>query len=55
MPQMMPLNWLLLMMFFMTIFFLIMNLFYFNKIFKPFMNKNSMKNLLNHSKPNWTW
>nr|YP_010554701.1 ATP synthase F0 subunit 8 [Ceratopsyche trifora]UYO79334.1 ATP synthase F0 subunit 8 [Ceratopsyche trifora] len=56
MPQMMPLNWLLLMMFFMSLFFIIMNLFYFNKNFNPLINKNKMKNYLkSDNKYNWLW
>nr|YP_010554740.1 ATP synthase F0 subunit 8 [Ceratopsyche columnata]UYO79386.1 ATP synthase F0 subunit 8 [Ceratopsyche columnata] len=55
MPQMMPLNWLMLMMFFMILFFIITNLFYFNKNFNPSNNKKNLKNYFNTNKTNWQW
>nr|YP_010554688.1 ATP synthase F0 subunit 8 [Hydropsyche simulata]UYO79321.1 ATP synthase F0 subunit 8 [Hydropsyche simulata] len=54
MPQMMPLNWLMLMMFFMILFFIITNLFYYNKNFNPSNNKK-IKNYFNINKTNWQW
>nr|UYO79256.1 ATP synthase F0 subunit 8 [Hydropsyche sp. XG-2022] len=55
MPQMMPLNWLMLMMFFMILFFIIMNLFYFNKTFNLTIIKMNNKNYLNVNNNNWLW
>nr|YP_009729996.1 ATP synthase F0 subunit 8 [Argopistes tsekooni]QHX99901.1 ATP synthase F0 subunit 8 [Argopistes tsekooni] len=51
MPQMMPLNWLMLMLFFIIIFYLFNNLIYFNTMY---MKKNikTMKKSLNF---NWKW
>nr|YP_010586267.1 ATP synthase F0 subunit 8 [Ceratopsyche fukienensis]UZZ44029.1 ATP synthase F0 subunit 8 [Ceratopsyche fukienensis] len=55
MPQMMPLNWLMLMMFFMALFFIFMNLFYFNKTFNPSMKKMMKPLLLNSNNNSWLW
>nr|APX40918.1 ATP synthase F0 subunit 8 [Phyllotreta cruciferae] len=39
MPQMMPMNWLMLMMYFIMFFYLILNLNYFFIKYQPFKNK----------------
>nr|YP_010554649.1 ATP synthase F0 subunit 8 [Hydropsyche formosana]UYO79282.1 ATP synthase F0 subunit 8 [Hydropsyche formosana] len=54
MPQMMPLNWMILMMFFMGLFFIIMNLFYFNKTMSINSSKKSSMNF-NLKNNNWKW
>nr|YP_009776026.1 ATP synthase F0 subunit 8 [Aulacophora indica]QAY81967.1 ATP synthase F0 subunit 8 [Aulacophora indica]QJA26351.1 ATP synthase F0 subunit 8 [Aulacophora indica]QRI59116.1 ATP synthase F0 subunit 8 [Aulacophora indica] len=51
MPQMMPLNWLTLMLMFILIFYLFNNLIYFNFTNKPKLMKIK-KNILKYS---WKW
>nr|YP_010692538.1 ATP synthase F0 subunit 8 [Argopistes capensis]WBV77020.1 ATP synthase F0 subunit 8 [Argopistes capensis] len=51
MPQMMPLNWLTLMIFFIIIFYLFNNLIYFNTIYMKKNTKTTKKMLT----LNWKW
>nr|APX39696.1 ATP synthase F0 subunit 8 [Exosoma lusitanicum] len=51
MPQMMPLNWLTLMIFFISLFYLFNNLNYFNYIYKVKAIQTDKKNV----KYNWKW
>nr|QAY82045.1 ATP synthase F0 subunit 8 [Acrocrypta assamensis] len=51
MPQMMPLNWLLLMIFFILIFYLLNNLNYFNLIYSNYNTNFNIKKYTN----NWKW
>nr|YP_010953250.1 ATP synthase F0 subunit 8 [Aoteapsyche colonica]WMQ76515.1 ATP synthase F0 subunit 8 [Aoteapsyche colonica] len=53
MPQMMPLNWLILMMFFTTLFIMFLNLFFFNKKFSPYCKIKSINS--QSSFLTWMW
>nr|YP_010554675.1 ATP synthase F0 subunit 8 [Hydropsyche rhomboana]UYO79308.1 ATP synthase F0 subunit 8 [Hydropsyche rhomboana] len=53
MPQMMPLNWLMLMLFFTLLFIIFMKLFYFNKNF--IMIPNLKISSLSSFSMNWSW
>nr|APX40216.1 ATP synthase F0 subunit 8 [Psylliodes heydeni] len=53
MPQMMPLNWILLMMFFTLIFYFFNNLNFYSFLYNKNNNKNVMKSY--KYKLNWKW
>nr|QNV11729.1 ATP synthase F0 subunit 8 [Hydropsyche fulvipes] len=54
MPQMMPLNWLLLMLMFMIMFMFSLSFFYYIKSFIS-INKLNLNNSKISSKINWSW
>nr|QLY89524.1 ATP synthase F0 subunit 8 [Hydropsyche saxonica] len=54
MPQMMPLNWLLLMLVFMTMFMLSLSFFYYMKSFS-LTNKFDLNKPKSSPKTNWSW
>nr|YP_009229573.1 ATP synthase F0 subunit 8 [Hydropsyche pellucidula]ALT58529.1 ATP synthase F0 subunit 8 [Hydropsyche pellucidula] len=54
MPQMMPLNWLMLMFFFTSILFFSLSFFYYMKFFSP-INKLILNKSIKSNKMNWMW
>nr|YP_009459911.1 ATP synthase F0 subunit 8 [Potamyia flava]AUT18176.1 ATP synthase F0 subunit 8 [Potamyia flava] len=53
MPQMMPINWLLLMIFFLTIFMMYNSMFYFSNL--KFKISSLSNNFFKKNKTNWKW
>nr|YP_010163968.1 ATP synthase F0 subunit 8 [Acanthopsyche nigraplaga]QRK25806.1 ATP synthase F0 subunit 8 [Acanthopsyche nigraplaga] len=54
MPQMMPINWILMLLFFISIFLIFLILNYYNFSYNS-PKKNSMKNFYNMNNKNWKW